>query len=431
MTARKFASRFIDREFADATSLLADEGNEAILDSGPDFFTEEDLGPAEALEAYWWALHGQYGQPVAVDDVTVQDDNRVEVTFGFENGTESATTGISENGIADFGFSPAYSPPTYADEDAFTEHEVTINSGDVALDGVLTIPEGEGEFPGVVLVHGAGVHDPDGTVYNTKILKDIAWGLGTRGIASLRYEKRLANHEVPDDSFTLDNVVTDDAVAAVDRLSTVDGIREGSLFVAGHSQGGMCAPRIAEHHGGVAGVVNLDGPAEPNLPPEHADIIRYEFEIDGDLTEEQAAQVEEDREIFRRIANGDFDDGETLMGRPGVWHRSLREYDPVSTASHLSAPMLALMTFGADVESQPELGVFFQKRYQTWQNADLPAGSHVDCYMNTEHYFQSITPPATPLVLYFNGNVSEAPIEELSEWIWGVSDGCLSQDSGN
>lgn len=420
LEARKFATRFIDRRFTDAACMLTDDGHSAIIDSFPNFLAEEGMNSEEVLEQYWWGLHGQYGGPEAVEELTVHD-NKATVTFAFENGTETATLGLSGNSISDFSFTPAYEPPAYADEDAFTEHEVTIDAGDVALDGLLTVPEGRTPVPGVVLVHGAGVHDPDGTVENSKVLKDISLGLASKGVASLRYEKRLANHEVPDDALTLDTVVTDDAVAAVDRLATFDDVHEDSLFVAGHSQGGMCAPRIADRHGGLAGVVNLDGSPEPNLPPENADIIRYEFEIDGDLDEEQAAQVEEDRETLRRIADGEFDDDEMIMGRPGVWHRCLREYDPVSTASGLHIPTLALMTFSADEEAQPELAAFFRNRYENWRNADHPEGSHVECYMNLDHYFQSITPPTTPLSLYFGGNVAETVIDDLNEWIQGVS----------
>lgn len=212
-------------------------------------------------------------------------------------------------------------------------------------------------------------------------------------------------------------VVTDDAVAAVDRLATVDAVDDESLFVVGHSQGGMCAPRIADRHGSLAGVVNLDGTPEPNLPPEHADIIRYEFEIDGDLDEEQTAQLEKDRETLRRIATGEFDDDETIMGRPGGWHRSLGVYDPVSTASSLDVPTLASMTFGADEETQPELVAFFRDRYEAWRNAALPEGSHVECYRNVDHFFQSVTPPTTPLSLYFGGNVAATVIEDVREWV--------------
>lgn len=426
--ARTFATCFIERRFATATSMFADDADQALLDSFPDFVKKADMSREEVLDEYWWGLHGQYGEPAGVDEVRVHHDTEAAVTFAFENGTETATLTFDGNGISEFSFSPTYEQPVYAADDAFTEHDVTIDAGDVTLDGLITVPEGDGSVPGVVLVHGAGVDDTDGTAANVKILKDIALGLATEGIATLRYEKRLANHAVADDALTLDTVVTDDAVAAVDRLAAVDAVREDALFVAGHSQGGMCAPRIADRHGGLAGVANLDGSPDSHLPPEHADILRYELEIDGELDEAQAAQVAEDRETLRRIADGTFNDDEMLMGRPGVWHQSLREYDPVATARSLQIPMLAIMTCGAHEETQPELVTFLKYRYKAWRDAELPRGSRVDCYADLDHYFQSITPPATPLSLWFGGNVTEAIIEDLAEWIResAASDGMTS-----
>ena len=144
----------------------------------------------------------------------------------------------------------------------------------------------------------------------SKLLRDFAWGLASEGIATLRYEKRLADQDVPDEELTLDAVV-DDAVAALAELAAIDRVAEEALFVAGHSQGGMAAPRIAAQHGSVAGVV-LDGRADSTLDPDDLDFMRYEFEPDGDLSDAQEAELDRERETARRIAEGDFEDDETL-----------------------------------------------------------------------------------------------------------------------
>ena len=144
--------------------------------------------------------------------------------------------------IAGLSFSPEYETPGYVTRETFTERDVTVDAGDVELNGRLAVPEGDGPFPGVLLVHGRGVHDPDGSVGATRLLRDLAWGLASDGIATLHYEKRLAGHDVPDAEFTLDNVVTDDAVAAASTLAGADAVAADQLFVAGHSQGRMCAP---------------------------------------------------------------------------------------------------------------------------------------------------------------------------------------------
>ncbi|MFD1645774.1 alpha/beta fold hydrolase [Haloarchaeobius litoreus] len=419
-TARTFATRFLDRSFADAADLLTDDGHDAVVDSFPEEFSDESMDAADAFEEYWWGLHGQYGEPEGVADLTV-DDGDGRVALAFESGTEIARLAVTDEGIADLRFDPEYEPPAYADESAFEERTVTVDAGDVDLDGVLAVPEGEAPVPGVVLVHGAGVHDPDGTAENAKILKDLAWGLASEGIATLRYEKRLAEHEVPDEAYTLDRVVVDDAVAAVRTLGAAAEVDDESVFVSGHSQGGMAAPRIAERHGGVAGVVVLDGRADSVLDPDGLDFMRYEFDVDGDIDEEDRAEIEEVAAMYRRIADGEFDDDETIMGKPGVWHRSVGEYDPSGTASDLDVPTFALKTCGADHDSQPELAAFFHRGFEAWRDAPLPAGSRVERYEDVDHYFQHVSTPTGFLSLYFGGNVADEAVADLARWVHDTS----------
>jgi hypothetical protein len=419
--ARAFATRFLDESFADAADRLTEDGRTAVVDAFPEEFRDEELDAEDALEAYWWGLYGQYGPSNGVAAVTA-DGDEVTVRLEFEAGTETASVVVDGDDVADFSFSPAYTPPTYVDESAFSERGVTVDTGDVTLDGVLAVPEGEEPYPAVVLVHGAGIHDRDGTAGHSKLLKDVTWGLASEGIATLRYESRLADHDVDDEQFTLDSVVVDDAVVAVDELAAVDGVDGDALFVAGHSQGGMAAPRIADRHGTVAGVVNLDGPVDTTLAPDDVDIIRYEFEVDGDLDEEQEAQLEADRETARRIAAGEFDDDETLWGRPGVWYRSLNEYGPAETASGLGVPVFVATTHRVDEEAQPEVATFLRGRFEAWQAADLPDGSRVKRYDGLGHYLQAGFAPTNPLSLYFGGNVAADPVSDLAEWIHGVCD---------
>lgn len=88
----------------------------------------------------------------------------------------------------------APSPPPYADRATFAEQEVVVGSGEWALPGTLSLPNGAGPFPAVVLVHGSGPADRDETVGPNKPFRDLAWGLASRGVAVLRYDKRTRVH---------------------------------------------------------------------------------------------------------------------------------------------------------------------------------------------------------------------------------------------
>ncbi|MFC5972828.1 dienelactone hydrolase family protein [Halomarina salina] len=420
-TGRAFATRFVgDETVDDAVALLTEDGVASVVDSFPDEFADGPMDAEEALLQYRRGLHSQYGEFEAVGGVSVDgDEATVELRFG--DGSAHVALGVTDGGVTTLSFTPEYDVPDYVDESAFTERTVTVDAGDVSLDALLAVPDGAGPFPAVLLVHGAGIHDPDGTAGASKILKDVAWGLASEGIATLLYENRLADHDVDDEDRTLDRVVTDDAVAAVEELVATDEVADGSVVVAGHSQGGMCAPRIAARHGDIAGVVVLDGRAESTLDPDDLAFMRYEFEPDGDLSEEQEAQLDEDRETARRIREGEFEDDETLWGRPGTWHRSVLDYDPAATASGLDCPSFVAKTGRADEDLQPELAAWFRREVGKWRDAPLPNGSRVEFYEGLDHFFQSGYAPWSPLGLYFGGNVAPVVAADLAEWVHGVA----------
>ena len=422
--ATEFADRFaaVDADAAaDAAELLSEGGREAVLDAFPEDFQFGELDAEDALEEFWYGLYGQYGEAEGVGDVTVDGDD-VSVELVFADGSQALELRVDDGEVADFALPSEYEPPAYADREAFTERDVTVDAGDVALDGALAVPEGEGPFPGVVLVHGAGIHDLDGTAGESKILKDLAWGLASEGIAVLRYEKRLRDHEVDPEEYTLDTVVVDDAVAALDELAGADAVDEDALFVAGHSQGGMAAPRIADRDGTVAGVVSLDGPRDMEVDPDDVRHLRYFLEPDGDLDEDQEAVLAAQRETAERLAAGDYEPDEELRGKPGQWWDSLDGYDPGALAETIDAPVFVLKTGRADPDVQPEIVEMHRELLDGWRDLDLGAEGRVEFYQAVGHYFQEGHEPSTMTHLQFADNAADYVVADVAEWVRDVAD---------
>jgi hypothetical protein len=454
--ASAFADAFGRNAFADAADQLTDDGSERLVSSFPSEFGADVADPEAALEAYWRGLYAQYGDFEGVGDVAVGDvgddagpeatDGRTpadaagrdapadtsdrdgterlqaEVRLDFAGGSETVTVELDADGVTNLTLSPSYEVPDYVDPDSFTERGVTVDAGDAALDGVLAVPDAAGPVPAVVLVHGFGSHDPDGTVGATRMLADLAHGLASEGIATLRYAKRLHDHEVADANRTLDRVVTDDAVVALSTLADAEAVDPERLFVVGHSQGGLCAPRIAERHGGLAGVVALDPPADPVPDPDDMVRTRFMLALDGDLDDEQQAALDAQRETFRRIADREIEPEETVAGVPGAWHLSHHDYDPLGTACALDVPSFVLKTGRADRETQADLFDALRENYETWRDADLPPGSRVEFYDDVCHYFQPGPTPVTPMRLYVGGNVAADVLADIADWVHGVAD---------
>jgi uncharacterized protein len=129
----------------------------------------------------------------------VHQYRRVVVACRFEKDQIDVQVVIDEsNRIAGLFFAPGqgarYRQPAYAKPALFKEKDVVVSAGEWALPGTLSMPVGKGPFPALVLVHGSGPHDRDESIGPNKPFRDLAWGLASRGIAVLRYEKRTRHY---------------------------------------------------------------------------------------------------------------------------------------------------------------------------------------------------------------------------------------------
>lgn len=159
----------------------------------------------------------------------------------------------------------AWMPPPYAEPSSFSEHEVTVGTGPLAVSGTVSVPRGQAPSPGVVLLAGGGPFDRDETSGPNKPLKDLAWGLASRGAAVLRFDKATYAHPeaaaAPDLTMTQEYVPH--AVDAVGLLRNHRSVDPERVFVLGHSMGGKVAPAVAVAEPTVAGLVIMAGDTQP------------------------------------------------------------------------------------------------------------------------------------------------------------------------
>lgn len=140
----------------------------------------------------------------------------------------------------------------------YTTKDVEIEAAkDAKLAGTLTLPEGKGPFPAVLLVSGSGQQDRDETIFGHKPFALLADRLARDGIATLRTDDRGVG-KTTGPLGTLDTDIAD-AKAAFEFLvkqPEIDGKRAGIL---GHSIGGVIAPYVATKSK-VAFIVGLAAP---------------------------------------------------------------------------------------------------------------------------------------------------------------------------
>jgi dienelactone hydrolase len=120
-------------------------------------------------------------------------------------------------------------------------------SGDLSLRGKLVLPQGDGPFPAVVIVHGS-------ESYSAVDYYSEPYLYAANGFAALAFDKRGTGES---EGKYLQNfhVLSDDVVAAVKWLRTQPGIDGNRIHLVGFSQGGWIAPLAALKDGNIRSVL--------------------------------------------------------------------------------------------------------------------------------------------------------------------------------
>jgi pimeloyl-ACP methyl ester carboxylesterase len=311
------------------------------------------------------------------------------------------------------------------------EEALTTGAPGWPLPATLLMPTTvKGPVPVALLVHGSGPNDRDETIGPNKPFRDLAIGLAKQGIATLRYEKRTRAHGerfiAGLKDWTIDDEIVDDAVAALTQLAQRKDV--GPIFVIGHSEGALFAPRIAERAAErgvpIAGIVML---AAPLTPLDDVLVYQYEFlaaESGSGMTASMVDNVKAQRDHVdallarskgRSIADAIADPANRGLDLPLDWPASawldLGRYDPAATlATSLRPP--ALLTFG---------GRDFQVRFQEkalWESAiGWRPDTTLVAFPTLNHLLIEGEGPPSPAEYNRAGHVSAMLIDRVGAWI--------------
>jgi pimeloyl-ACP methyl ester carboxylesterase len=153
--------------------------------------------------------------------------------------------------------SPLPSPTARpSSEEGYSERELFFANGEVRLAGTLILPQGDGPFPAVVLLHGAG---PD----MRHVYRPDAKTFVQAGIAAFIYDKRGTGQSGGDWRTASLFDLADDALAAVRLLRQQPEILAQQVGLWGVSQGGWLTPFAAARSDQVAFIVQVTAAALP------------------------------------------------------------------------------------------------------------------------------------------------------------------------
>lgn len=410
--------------------------------------------PGKLAEA-WASILKQEGSFESILNVRagkVQTFNVVLFVCKFEKGAVDAELAFNMEGkIAAIHFGQHHEPraewkaPSYAKPDSFSEQPLYLVNGAFNLPGTLTLPNGNGPFPAVVLLQDSGPHDEDETIGSNKPLRDLAWGLASHGIAVYRYTKRTAKYgaksNADPEKLTVNDEVISDARVAVGLLAKQPKVDPKRIYIVGLSLGGYLAPRIATGDPQIAGIVMLAAntrPLEkvllgevkyiakedadqsaaaaadkPTLAPKPAGDEAPKAPPKVDAQDEKAVAFAEDS--AKKIESPTLKQGEDVPvfggTMPASYWLDLRGYNPVQAAEGLKIPMLILQG-GRDFQVTP------QGDFSAWQSAFAHRRNvTLKLYPDLNHLFMFGTGPSLPAEYGKPGHVDAQVVTDIAAWI--------------
>jgi len=301
----------------------------------------------------------------------------------------------------------------------FTRTEISIEpNAFIRLPGSLFVPGGNKKSPLVVLVHGSGPHDRNGSILRNKVYLDMALNLVQKGVAVLIYDKRTYVYQFrdpfPADSMDYYSETIDDAVAAFYLSKKMKEIDSTRIYIAGHSQGALCGPLIAKKCKDLKGLILLSAPGRSLLEilPEQLD---YVHSLQTENKEESEKQINAIKWQVKNALKPDLNLKSKVMlpfgAKPKYWLMD-RNYKVLEEAKTLTLPII-LLQGGRDYNVT-------KKDYDLWVEAMAGKNNFKPVWFeNLDHMFFEGQGVAKPDDLEKVNHVSKSVTNKMAEFVSG------------
>jgi CubicO group peptidase (beta-lactamase class C family)/alpha-beta hydrolase superfamily lysophospholipase len=244
----------------------------------------------------------------------------------------------------------------------YTEEDVSFDNraAEIRLAGTLTIPQGEGPFPAVVLIPRGGPLDRDERMYNHRPFLVLADYLTRAGIAVFRADVRGVGKSGGKYGGAPADDSASDAEAAVAYLKTRAEVNGRKIGIVSHGEGGVAAAMVAARNHDVAFLAMLGAPAV-GAAENSVEASRLNAEANGEIYKKAEAQAAETGKVLslikeekdaaslnaklREMLAGKMPEAQ-VEGQIRQWtspaFRRMLEYDPAAELKKLACPVLAL-----------------------------------------------------------------------------------------
>jgi uncharacterized protein len=315
----------------------------------------------------------------------------------------------------------------------YREEEVTYDNKaqNVTLAATLTIPQGVGPFPGVLLITGSGPQDRDESLLGHKPFLILSDYLTRHGIVVLRADDRGMGKSTGVFSKATTADFATDVEAGVAYLKTRAEVSPQRIGLIGHSEGGVIAPMVAARDKDVAYIVMMAGTGVPGdqVLPAQAEAIQI---ANGTKPEEAAKDAAKEREVLalvesqkdqavldkelREKMKGEVPDaqiGMQISQITSVWMRYFLTYDPATALRKVTCPVLAI---NGSLDKQ----VLPDQNLPAIRKALEQAGNkHFEIHElpGLNHLFQTAKTGSPAEYAQIEETMSPVALEKISSWI--------------
>ena len=315
------------------------------------------------------------------------------------------------NQVKSFFLVPIFECENKIEKQNFLENKIEIQSDTFTISASLI--EANSDIKVIcIFIQGSGPSDRDETIGPNKPIKDLAYGLGKKGISSIRFDKRTFTYKNLDSNITIKDEVIEDVLAVIDFIKENNNYNNYKLYLIGHSLGGMLAPKIATISHKVDGIIYLAANSRP-LEKLIETQTKYIFNYDNHLSNEETIYL---KSLDNKL--GYLNDSLKLsspthklpLGIPASYWLSLINYNQVEVASQLDIPMLFLQgKRDYQVTNYDFCG--WKKRLGKKKNVSFKR------YKNLNHIFLEGKTKSHPNEYLISKKVPSYVINDISKWI--------------
>lgn len=382
---------------------------------------------AGQLSYLWGSLEERVGKMKPVQSRMISSEVKDSVTIfyvpcDFEKLSIDLKLGFNSSGkvIGFFLIPPtgtvSYKRPEWIGPGVIKERDIEIPGTRFKLKGKLTLPAQGDHFPLVILVHGSGPQDMDVTIGPNRIFSDLAMSLAANGVAVLRYHKRTYNH-IGDlysgyDQLTPYEETVEDVRFAYEYAATLPETDTASVFVLGHSFGGMMSARIAATVPQLKGLIVMAANASPL---EEVIISQMKYLFQNDTASGLSGMSIKKAEAAKRIVSAHQYTSNTpadslLLGLTPAYWDYLKAYNQVEEMKKVNKPVIFLQG-GRDYQVPVSEFEIWKKNLAGKDNFTFLV------YPELNHLFLKGEGLSLPSEYEKRGNVSRQVTDDISGWI--------------